>query len=400
MKQIPMLIASCLLITNVQAQSFTLSGKVEGQTAGYAYLSYPGEKGSYRTDSAQLQNGKFTFKGQLSGPSMSSLALERPDPMSYDNTSASLFLEPGNMTVSVKKGALKEAKLKGSKAQADMDQLDEARKPVAKSLAPLSAEYNRLNGEYIAARRAKKDSATLAGMLDQLEKVKEKMDPYYEQMEAIDRAFIEKHPNSYASAYLMRFRVSSMKLAEGEAVYNRMSPEIQQSGFGKEIRKELDGLRGGSPGSVAHVFSKTDINGQPLSLADFKGKYVLVDFWASWCGPCRKGNPHLKEVYAKYKDKGFEIIGISDDDSNHEAWKKAVAQDGIGIWKHVLRGLDMKKRQNNEPNPEDISDYYGIHSLPTKILIGPDGVIVGRYGGGGENDEAMDKKLAEVFGKM
>ncbi len=101
-----------------------------------------------------------------------------------------------------------------------------------------------------------------------------------------------------------------------------MSPELKQTGFGKEIKEELDGLRGGSPGSVAHVFAKNDINGQPLSLADYKGKYVLIDFWASWCGPCRKGNPHLKSLYAKYKEKGFEIIGISDDDSKPEAWKK------------------------------------------------------------------------------
>lgn len=114
--------------------------------------------------------------------------------------------------------------------------------------------------------------------------------------------------------------------------------------------------------------------------------------------PCRKGNPHLLSLYSKYKEKGFEIVGVSDDDSNHDAWKKAVAKDGIGVWKHVLRGLDMKKRMNGEENPEDISDYYGIHSLPTKILIGPDGVILGRYGGGGENDEAMDKKLKEIFG--
>jgi thiol-disulfide isomerase/thioredoxin len=190
-----------------------------------------------------------------------------------------------------------------------------------------------------------------------------------------------------------------MNLREAEACYNRMPPALQQSSFGKEIKKELDGLRSGSPGSEAYVFSKTDINGQPLSLHDYKGRYVLIDFWASWCVPCRKGNPHLKELYAKYKSKGLEIIGISDDDSRPEEWKKAVAQDGIGVWKHVLRGLDMEKRQRKESNPEDISDHYGIHSLPTKILIDPNGMIIGRYGGGGEDDEAMDKKLLEVLGK-
>ncbi|MNE72996.1 Thiol-disulfide oxidoreductase ResA [compost metagenome] len=122
---------------------------------------------------------------------------------------------------------------------------------------------------------------------------------------------------------------------------------------------------------------------------------MLLDFWASWCAPCRKGNPHLISLYSKYKDKGLEIIGISDDDSNLAAWKKAVEQDKIGIWKHVLRGL--KRTSKGYDKSEDISEPYAIHSLPTKILVDKNGVIIGRYGGGGENDEAMDKKLAEIF---
>jgi glutathione peroxidase-family protein len=111
--------------------------------------------------------------------------------------------------------------------------------------------------------------------------------------------------------------------------------------------------------------------------------------------PCRKGNPHLKDLYHKYKSKGFEIIGISDDDNKPEAWKKAVEKDGIGIWKLVLRGL--KRTQNGYDDSGDISHNYGIHTLPTKILIDPKGMIVGRYGGGGEDDNAMDKKLEEIF---
>lgn len=400
MKQMSLLIAACLLQqAAVQAQSFTLNGTVEGKQTGYVYLNYSTGGDNYRMDSAKLQEGRFTFKGNIDGPSMSSLFLDRPGPMSYESDVASLFLEPVTMTASLKKGHLKDAILKGSKAQDDMELLNAARKPVMTGLAPLSANYNKLNMAYIAARKAKKDSATLASMLDELEKVKEKMEPYYEKMNAIDKGFIEKHPASYASAYLLRFRISSMSLREAESAYNRMPPALQQSSFGKEIKKEVDGLRSGSPGSAAYVFSKTDINGQPLSLSDYKGRYVLIDFWASWCVPCRKGNPHLKDLYAKYKSKGLEIIGISDDDSRPEEWKKAVSQDGISIWKHVLRGLDMQKRQRKEPNPEDISDHYGIHSLPTKILIDPNGMIIGRYGGGGENDEAMDKKLAEVLGK-
>lgn len=398
MKTLALIAAAGLLQASVQAQPFTLTGKVDGKQTGYVYLSYSPGGDNYKMDSARLLQGRFTFKGNIDGPSMANMFLSRPGPMSIDDDAASFFLEPGTLTAALKKGNLKAATMKGSKAQDDFEILNAARKPVTDQLAPLSDHYNKLNLAYIAARKAKKDSATLAGMLDQLDKVKEDMEPFYEKMEVLDKDFITQHPGSYVTAYLLRFRISGMPLQEGEAYYSKMPATLQQSGYGKEIRKELDGLRSGSPGSPAFVFSSTDINGQPLSLNDFKGKYVLVDFWASWCGPCRKGNPHLKSLYAQYKDKGLEIIGISDDDSRPADWKKAVAQDGIGIWKHILRGLNMEKRQRNEPNPEDISDKFGIHSLPTKILIDPQGMIIGRYGGGGEDDAAMDKKLQAVLG--
>jgi len=123
---------------------------------------------------------------------------------------------------------------------------------------------------------------------------------------------------------------------------------------------------------------------------------VLLDFWASWCAPCRKGNPHLLELYERYRSRGLEIIGVSDDDSKPEAWKKAVEKDGIGVWKHVLRGL-KRTANGGYDNSEDKSKSYGIHTLPTKILIDPTGKIIGRYGGGGEQEEAMDAKLAALF---
>ncbi len=162
--------------------------------------------------------------------------------------------------------------------------------------------------------------------------------------------------------------------------------------------EEIKKLESGSPGSKAAAFKAKDINGEQLSLSDFKGKkYVMIDFWASWCVPCRKGNPHLISVYNKYKEKGFEIIGVANDDNAVEAWKKAVAQDKIGIWKHVLSGY--KRNASEAEKGEYINERYGIHTLPTKILIDKNGIIIGRYGGGGEDDAAMDKKLEEIFSK-
>ena len=110
--------------------------------------------------------------------------------------------------------------------------------------------------------------------------------------------------------------------------------------------------------------------------------------------------PHVKELYAQYKDKGLEVIGVSDDDRDSTAWKKALAKDGTGIWHNVLRGLDMDKIERGEKNEKDISEKFGIHSLPTKILIDREGRIIGRYDKGTDEEAAeLDRKLAEVLAK-
>jgi thiol-disulfide isomerase/thioredoxin len=141
-----------------------------------------------------------------------------------------------------------------------------------------------------------------------------------------------------------------------------------------------------------------DVEGNNIKLADYRGKYVLLDFWASWCVPCRKGNPHLKELYAQYKDKGFEVIGVSDDDSKPDAWKTAVAKDALP-WRHVLRGMKMTRDGDklNIDRSKDISAGYNVSSLPTQILIGPDGTIIGRYGEGADEHSALDEKLQTIF---
>jgi thiol-disulfide isomerase/thioredoxin len=154
----------------------------------------------------------------------------------------------------------------------------------------------------------------------------------------------------------------------------------------------------GMPGSVAAAFSTTDINSKPLKLSDFKGKYVLLDFWASWCVPCRKSNPHIIELYHKYKGKGFDVIGVADDDNRLLQWRNAVKQDSTGIWHQVLRGAGkISAQQSGKSNSKDLHLLYNIQSLPTKILIDPTGKIIGRYGDNDTTDDDLDKALTEIF---
>ncbi|MBS0029442.1 redoxin domain-containing protein [Chitinophaga sp. 22321] len=361
-------------------QKFSISGTVTGQAPARYYLQYNnGEK--YVTDSAAVINGRFKFEGTLpqTTPGVFSAALSKG--LSGDRKEqAYLFLEPKAMTITVQNGDLSTTVLKGSVSNEDNMRLEKEKEAATAQYKPL-----------LEALRNEKDHEKSAAIREQLA-------PYFETNSRLSRKFIREHHDAFLSLYLMRFEVGSMSLDSAKYYFNGLNTALKQSKDGQQIAKEIKQLEDGSPGSTAFNFSKKDINGQPLALADFRGKYVLLDFWASWCVPCRAGNPHLLELYKQYKDKGFEIISISDDDRNHDAWKKAVEKDGIGVWKHVLRGLDMEKRMKNLPNPDDTSDHFGIHSLPTQILIDPKGIIIARYGGGGEEHEAMDKKLKEVLG--
>jgi thiol-disulfide isomerase/thioredoxin len=154
----------------------------------------------------------------------------------------------------------------------------------------------------------------------------------------------------------------------------------------------------GKPGSQAAGFTTVDINGKTIKLSDFKGKYLLLDFWASWCIPCRQSNPHLLALYHKYNAKGFDIIGVSDDDTRLQQWHNAIKADSTGIFHQVLRGAGKTTANKKSlANTKDLHQLYKIQSLPTKILVDPSGKIIGRYGDNDTTDDDLDKALASAF---
>jgi thiol-disulfide isomerase/thioredoxin len=249
-----------------------------------------------------------------------------------------------------------------------------------------------------AAQKAKKDDTYLDTLRYRAAAIHDKFDPYFERAAQKDYAFFATHPQSYVTASALRYHASSLPLDTLRMYYDNLGAKVQQSSYGKAIADEIEKLAAGSPGSMAKDFTTTEIDGNKLTLSSLRGKVVLIDFWASWCVPCRKSMPHVKELYSQYREKGLEVIGVSDDDRDSTAWKKALTKDGTGIWHNVLRGLDWDKLRRGEKNDKDISEKFGIHSLPTKILIDRDGKIIGRYDKGTEEEAAeMDRLLAKTM---
>jgi thiol-disulfide isomerase/thioredoxin len=385
-----------LIVSGIHSMSqktkseFILKGTVKGQPQGWMYLYYDGADGKRIKDSAVISKGDFVFRGNIVDPTMGYLQLkeEKRD----EAHATSFFLEPTTMTIQMDAADFRKALVTGSATQRENEELTRLKEPIRKEMEGLSNLYSKKGEEYRQAVKNKVNDHTLDSMKEELARIQQGFEPYNRRINKIDLDYFARHPRSQVTAYQMRFYVSRLPLDTLEAIYQRMGT-TQKTANGKLLAEEIRKMKSGSPGSPAGVFATTDINGKPLRLSDYQSKYVLLDFWASWCVPCRKGNPHLKQLYAKYKDRGLELIGISDDDSNPDAWKKAVEKDGLP-WMHVLRGL--KRVGDGYDRSNDISELYGIHTLPTKILINPQGVIIGRYS---EEEEELDKKLQEIFGE-
>lgn len=358
-------------------EAFTLRGEIAGMDGKKMYLMYDAGNGQNTVDSTVVENGRFAFRGKVDAVSSALLANDLRRMQIGSSTFTILWLEPADMAFACPTGDLREFTMTGSRTQDEQAELDRLKAAVTEEMQPLAE-----------AAAAARDEAEREAMM-------EKMRPLQEKAQAVEQEFMRSHPDSYVSLQLLMYQTSRMDYEEARAIYDGFSDRVKACRMAAQVLAEINALQLGVPGTEAYPFETTDIDGKPFRLADLRGKVVLLDFWASWCAPCRASNPHLKELYAQYKGKGFEIVCISDDDSNPAAWRKAVEKDGIGAFRHVLRGL--KKKGDETDKSTDISGRYGIHFLPTKILVGKDGMIIGRYSSGDE--EQLDAKLAELFGE-
>ena len=196
--------------------------------------------------------------------------------------------------------------------------------------------------------------------------------------------FIKTHPRSLMSGTFLYVLEDKIPLEQLEELYSPMSNEIKQSGFGSIVREKIVARKRVIIGNPAPDFVSTDTSGKSIRLSSFRGKYVLLEFWANWCVPCRQQSPHLVEMYKKYSDKGFTIIQYSvDEKKDEEKWKAAIRKDQL-TWTQLadLNGFENK-----------VSKLYGVQPIPDNFLIDPSGKIIGRRVEGKELEEKLKKLL-------
>jgi peroxiredoxin len=359
-----------------QSKNFTFEGKIGNlNPPAKVYFEYM-YQGQSQMDSATVKEGSFTFSGLTEGPAAARMFLDYAGqglPAAARAGHMLLFyIEEGTVRIE-SKDSLQNIKFVNSAVNdAHQAYLDQIGGPIQELGRKMSARFA------AASPEQQKDTAFINNLNREYralmaERAKNQLN------------FVREHPDSYFSVVaLTEAAGSQMNVTQIEPLFLSLSENIRNTADGKAFAKRIEAATTTRVGSVAPNFTQNDVNDKAVSLSDFRGKYVLLDFWASWCGPCRGENPNLVRAYARYKDKGFEILGVSLDQKGKKAdWVAAIEKDGL-TWINVS---DLRSWGN------EAAVLYGVRAVPQNYLIDPKGIIVASNLRG----EALDAKLSEIF---
>ena len=339
------------------------------------FINYQ-SNGNNIMDSVEVKDNQYVFTGKVTEPLPARLRIKyvpaadgKPVKIISGRDMLTLFISSDNIKVS-SIDSFSNATIKGSKANDEYKKLTALLKPVNDQLNTAYEAYSKAS--------AAKDEASRKALED-------KIDALSIDSKKVYGDYAKENPNSPIALYAVnQYAGWDINAEEVGPLFAALPAATQQSASGKNLNDRLEIARKTAIGNYAMEFTQNDTLGTPVSLSSFKGKYLLVDFWASWCGPCRRENPNVVKAFQQFKNKNFHILSVSlDQPGAKEKWMDAIHKDNL-TWSHVS---DLKYWEN------DVAKQYGIRAIPQNFLLDPTGKIVAKN----LNGEDLQKKLASLI---
>lgn len=387
MKKIILFLSAAAILTSCSKDKYTISGTATGFENGKTViLETQDEKGMglIAVDTVKIENGKFEIKGKVTEPSFHTLQIEGAQ------GKIPFILENGDITIVVNKDTIQKSKISGTY---NNDEYVKFNEEITKIQKPLM-DFQTANMQKMQAAQQTKDTATINGLMKEYTKIQTEIGT---TSKAKYEDYANTHPKAFISVLIIEGMsndpaVDSKKI---ETMFNGLDESLKNSKHGKAVKTKIAGLKLPSVGAsnsapaVAPAkwrteFSAPNTQGKTISLKESLGKVTIVDFWASWCGPCRRENPNVVAIYNELHSKGLNIIGVSLDDDSVK-WKEAIAKDKL-IWTQVsnLKGWE-----------DPIAKQYKVESIPATFILDQSGNVVAKDLRGDE----LKAKIIELLGK-
>lgn len=344
---------------------YVVKGNIEGSDSITFYLQKREAGKTINIDSAVSKKGSFTMKaGAVEYPQLIQLVA------GDTRKRTSFYLENSEITVEGTLDSLFKAEVKGSKTQDEYQAFVDSNKPLSDSYASLYSEYQ---------------TASQSGDAAKVAEIEKKAEEIQNQMIENQKNFVKNNPSSYVSPSILSSLAYEMEATEIEAIMNNFDTAIVNLPQMKDLKSRVEVMKAVAVGQKAPDFTMNDVDGKPVTLSSrFGPKLLLLDFWAAWCGPCRQENPNVVKVYKEFNKKGFDVFGVSLDQTR-EDWVKAIADDQL-TWTHVS---DLQYWNNSA------AKLYAVQAIPANFLLDENGIIIGRNLRG----EDLYNKVSEVLSK-